>query len=105
MVGRQILSNWNLNIEIAKNGEEAVEMVRNNKYRVVLMDIQMPLMNGYEASNIIREFDKEIPIIALSASVFVEVKDKIYASGMNGFIYKPFDPLDLYRDVARCLQE
>lgn len=104
MVGKQILSRWNLNIEVAQDGAEAVEKVRNGNYDIVLMDIQMPVMNGYDASKEIRTFNKDVPIIALSASVFVEVKDKIFECGMNGFVYKPFDPPDLYSKIASFLQ-
>jgi signal transduction histidine kinase/CheY-like chemotaxis protein len=100
MVGKQILSRWNLKVDVAQNGAEAVEMVRDNDYKLVLMDIQMPVMNGYDASTNIRTFNKEIPIIALSASVFMEVKEKIYQCGMSEFLYKPFNPQELYRMVA-----
>lgn len=92
MVGRQILEKTKLKVEVAKDGSEAVEMVQNNEYDAILMDIQMPIMDGYTASMEIRKFNKTIPILALSASVFMEVKDKIHRSGMNGFIFKPFEP-------------
>jgi signal transduction histidine kinase/CheY-like chemotaxis protein len=105
MVGRQILCRWNLIIEVAQDGKEAVDMVKKDNYDVVLMDIQIPVMNGYDASKEIRTFNKDIPIIALSASVFVEVKDKIFESGMNGFIYKPFDPIELYSKVASFINK
>ena len=103
MVGKQILSKWNLKIDVAYNGEEALEKVKNNNYSVVLMDIQMPVMNGYDASIKIRTFNTEVPIIALSASVFVEVKEKIFDCGMNDFVYKPFDPRDLYAKLSHFI--
>jgi len=59
----------------------------------------MPVMDGYTASIEIRKFNKEIPILALSASIFMEVKDKINESGMNGFIFKPFDPKELLKEI------
>ena len=95
MVAKQILEKAKLKVAVANNGLQAVEMVKNNKYDAVLMDIQMPIMDGYTASVEIRKFNKNIPILALSASVFMEVKDKINESGMNGFIFKPFEPKDL----------
>lgn len=99
MVGKQILEKEKLIVEVANNGEIAVEKVKENTYDVILMDIQMPVMDGYEASIEIRKFNKEIPILALSASIFMEVKDKINESGMDGFIFKPFDPKELLKEI------
>ena len=99
MVGKQILEKANLIVDIAKDGLSAVKMVEQYKYDIVLMDIQMPILNGYEASKEIRKFNKKIPIIALSASVFMEAKDDIENSRMNGFIFKPFKPQDLLNKI------
>ncbi len=99
MVGKQILEKVNLSVEVAYDGLSAVNMVKKGKYDVVLMDIQMPIMDGYTASKEIRKFNKKVPILALSASVFMEVKDKISDCGMNGFIFKPFDPQDLLNQI------
>ncbi|OIP45390.1 MAG: two-component system sensor histidine kinase/response regulator [Flavobacteriaceae bacterium CG2_30_31_66] len=99
MVGKQILEKENLIVDVANNGLIAVEKVQKNNYDVILMDIQMPVMDGYTASIEIRKFNKEIPILALSASIFMEVKDKINESGMNGFIFKPFDPKELLKEI------
>ena len=86
-------------IEQAWNGEEAVQMVKNmpdGYYKVIFMDIQMPIMNGYEATKEIRRFEQSqgrtyTPIIAMSANAFVEDVDKAYASGMDKYITKPVD--------------
>ena len=99
MVGKQILEKAGLEVDIANDGEEAVKKTKENKYNVILMDIQMPIMDGYNASIEIRKFNTKIPIIALSASVFIEVKNKIQESGMNGFVYKPFEPEDLLNKI------
>ena len=99
MVARQILEKVNLEVAVANDGLKAVTMVKENNYDVVLMDIQMPIMDGYAATIEIRKFNKKIPILALSASVFMEVKDKISESGMNGFIFKPFEPQDLLDQI------
>ncbi|TXD50250.1 MULTISPECIES: response regulator [unclassified Polaribacter] len=103
MVGKQILEKALLTVEVAKNGVEAIDMVKENSYDIVLMDIQMPVMDGYTASKEIRKFNKKLPIIALSASVFIEVKDKIKDCGMNGFIVKPFDPEDLLNRIEDAI--
>ncbi|MDD7916037.1 response regulator [Polaribacter ponticola] len=103
MVGKQILEKAKLEVEIAKDGLTAVQMAKENHYDTILMDIQMPVMDGYTASKKIREFNKKVPIIALSASVFMELKDRMIESGMNGFIFKPFDPEDLLNEIEDAI--
>ncbi|NNG10231.1 MAG: response regulator, partial [Arenibacter sp.] len=103
MVGKQILEKANLDVDVAYDGLEAVEKVREKEYDAVLMDIQMPLMDGYTAAKEIRKFNTTIPILALSASVFMEVKSKILESGMNGFIFKPFDPNGLLDKIEEAV--
>jgi signal transduction histidine kinase/CheY-like chemotaxis protein len=103
MVGQQILEKANLRVEVAADGLTAVNMVQEKPFDIVLMDIQMPIMDGYTASKEIRKFNKYIPILALSASVFMEVKDKMEESGMNGFIFKPFDPQDLLDQIENAI--
>ncbi|MDP5105046.1 MAG: response regulator [Polaribacter sp.] len=102
MVGKQILEKVNLNVEVARNGLEAVNMVKENHFDIILMDIQMPIMDGYLASKEIRKFNKYVPIFALSASVFMQIKDRMKESGINGFIFKPFDPEDLLNQIENA---
>ncbi|WP_246474446.1 response regulator [Arenibacter arenosicollis] len=103
MVAKQILEKANLVVDVAYNGQNAVDMVQENNFDTVLMDIQMPVMDGYTASREIRKFNSTLPILALSASVFLEVKNKILQSGMNGFIFKPFDPENLLNRIEEVL--
>ena len=103
MVGKQILERANLVVDVAFDGLMAVNMVKENDYCAVLMDIQMPIMDGYTSSIEIRKFNTTLPILALSASVFLEVKSKIEQSGMNGFIFKPFDREDLYNRIEAVI--
>ena len=103
MVGKQILEKANLVVDVAFDGLMAVNMVKENDYCAVLMDIQMPVMDGYTSSIEIRKFNTTLPILALSASVFLEVKSKIEQSGMNGFIFKPFNPEDLYNRIEAVI--
>jgi CheY-like chemotaxis protein len=86
-----LLKKYGLIVDKAGNGKEAVEKLRiNNSYNVVFMDIQMPDMNGIEATEIIRnDISKEIPIIALTAAVMQEEREQALAAGMNDFIEKP----------------
>ncbi len=89
----------------AKNGEECVNIFKENKngFDVILMDIQMPIKNGYEACKEIREIDKDIPIIALSANAFVEDVNKSLSCGMNDHIAKPIDIDKLVSAIKRVL--
>ena len=85
-------------VEVAENGAVAVEKLRSGDYDVILMDVQMPKMNGYEATRAIRAFDSEkagTPIIAMTANVLKEEVDLCYQAGMNDFIGKPFDTNEL----------
>lgn len=105
MVGQQILEKANLKVEVVGDGLSAVNIVKEKSFDVILMDIQMPIMDGYTAAKEIRKFNKFTPIFALSASVFMEVKDRIQESGMNGFIFKPFDPQDLLNQIEEVTRK
>jgi CheY-like chemotaxis protein len=97
-----LLKKYGLIIDKAENGKEAVEKLRvNNSYNVVLMDLQMPVMNGIEATEIIRnDISKEIPIIALTAAVMQEERENALAAGMNDFIEKPIK-VDRLKEVLQ----
>ncbi len=93
-----ILEEAGFTTEVAENGQIAVDMVKNSKpgqYQIVLMDVQMPVMDGYEAARAIRQLpDKalaSIPILAMTANAFGEDKQEALRSGMNGHIAKPID--------------
>ena len=103
MVCRQVLEKANLVVDVAFDGLMAVNMVKENNYDVVLMDIQMPVMDGYTSAMEIRKFNTTLPILALSASVFLEVRDKILQSGMNGFVFKPFNPEELFNRIEEVM--
>lgn len=94
-----LLKNWRCTVDSAENGLIALEKLKLNNYDIIFMDIQMPVMDGYEAAKIIRTtFDppkKDIPIIALTANPIKGDEDKSKLFGMNGYIVKPFQPEDL----------
>ena len=104
MLVKKFFRRWNARAEYAENGQIAVDMVRSKAYSLILMDIQMPVMNGYEASKTIRAMEdayfKEIPIIALTASVINSQSTQIHESGITDFVIKPFAPDDLYQKIA-----
>jgi len=89
-------------LDMAANGEEAVNHVRDHVYDVVLMDIQMPVMGGYQAAAKIRsELSSTLPIIAMTAHAMSTDREKVLAAGMNDYISKPFIPHDLFATLAR----
>lgn len=105
-----ILSDAGFTLEIAENGQIAVDMLKKSKpgyYQLVLMDVQMPVMNGYEAASAIRRLeDKElasIPILAMTANAFEEDKQKAFRCGMNGHIAKPIDIKHLFEMLGKVL--
>ncbi len=99
MVASKFLHKWELNVEVAHNGLEGVEMAAKHEYDLILMDLQMPQLDGYQATRQIRERDKRIPIIALTASALLKVRKEVQAVGMNDYITKPFDPKELKRKI------
>ena len=104
MVATKFLTKWGAQVEVAKNGQEAVDKLKTDEYSVVLMDLQMPVMDGFTASRKIREMGVNIPIIALTASVLLEDRQMIYETGMNDFVMKPFDPLQLKKKLVHYCQ-
>lgn len=106
LIARKLMEDWNLVVDSAANGGEAVTKASEKHYQLILMDLQMPGMDGYQATKMIREqnpVNKMIPIIALTASSRNEVHEKVLKSGMNGYILKPFDPAELYNKLRLML--
>jgi CheY-like chemotaxis protein len=104
-ITRGLLEDAGLIVHTADNGEVAVQMAQANDYSLILMDMQMPIMNGIDATLAIRKLAgyAETPILAMTANVFTEDRDKCLASGMNDFIAKPADPEQMYRVLYRWL--
>ena len=90
-------------VELAANGKEAVDRARNRSYDLVLMDMQMPVMDGLAATQAMRKMAAfaETPIIAMTANAFSADRDRCIAAGMNDFIPKPVDPARLFQTIAR----
>lgn len=107
LVIKKLLNTWNIHPHFAVNGEEAVMAIENNSYDLVLMDIHMPLMDGYEAARKIRALKDErkanVTIIALTASVALDVRNKVSAAGINDFMSKPFNTAELRRKLEEVV--
>ncbi|UZR99297.1 PAS domain-containing hybrid sensor histidine kinase/response regulator [Chondrinema litorale] len=98
LIATEFLNSWNVSLELAENGLVAVEKVTDNNYDVILMDIQMPEMDGYQATMRIKAMGREkanIPILAMTASAMLDVRDKLHSIGLEDHILKPFNPQKL----------
>ena len=104
-VGRELLEAVGLSVTIAKDGAEAVSMLERGHYDLVLMDIQMPELDGVDATRAIRALPDggKVPILAVTANVFVEDRQRCLAAGMNDFIAKPVDPQRFYSSILEWL--
>lgn len=99
-----VLKTWNCSLEIAENGYVAVEKLKNNIFDIILMDVQMPVMDGYEATQAIRMSEppkNKIPIIALTANATRKDIERCLAAGMNDCVPKPFTPDELFRILIK----
>lgn len=108
-IAMMMLKQNGIEVDRAENGLVGLEMVRENHYAAILMDIQMPIMNGYETSRAIRQLDGEyfskLPIIAISANAYDDDVKQCLEAGMNDHIAKPFNPDDLMKLLHKYINE
>ncbi|MFC7357649.1 response regulator [Jejudonia soesokkakensis] len=104
MITRKILEKNKMVCMVADNGTDAVALVKENNYDIVLMDIHMPGISGIEATQKIREFDKELPIIALTAVTIDENLDEFYRAGFNEIIPKPFKTEEFFQKIYLTIE-
>ena len=99
---KKILTTWSdfVVVDIAENGKIGVDMFKNGDYDIILMDIQMPVMNGLEATAAIRTFSKDVPIIALTANASRQEAERCIKAGCDEYLAKPFKPQELYNKIA-----
>jgi signal transduction histidine kinase/ActR/RegA family two-component response regulator len=104
---KKLFLNWGIHIDIAENGEEVLDLLARQHYHVILMDIHMPVMNGYETTSRIRALEDPLkaatPIIALTASVSNDVLQNIAEVGMNDALGKPFKSEELYQKLEKLV--
>jgi signal transduction histidine kinase/CheY-like chemotaxis protein len=100
LVAKKLLQKWNHNITVANNGKEAADLAILNKPDVVLMDLDMPIMDGYEATEIIKTQFPHMPVIALTAASFDDMDNYLAKKGFSNVVQKPFAPDDLQLKIA-----
>ena len=107
MLMKKLFSKWGIVPVIAENGERAIELLQYGNFDIVLMDLQMPILDGLEATKIIRRMPDpkkaNVPIIALTASALFDIKDRVYNSGMNDYVSKPFKPNELLEKMLNLV--
>ncbi|MES2279734.1 MAG: PAS domain S-box protein [Bacteroidota bacterium] len=101
LIASRFLNKWNIIISEAHNGLVATEMVANNTYDLIIMDLQMPVMDGFEATKVIKQTNPNLPIIALTADAMPETFTKAHESGMDDYLTKPFMPEILFEKVSK----
>ncbi|MEN9685514.1 MAG: Autoinducer 2 sensor kinase/phosphatase LuxQ [Bacteroidota bacterium] len=108
LIARHLLEGWGHHVSIAENGKQAVQLVENTSFDLILMDIHMPEMNGLDATQIIRNLPDSrkaaIPIIAVTAAAFKDEIDRYRAAGMDDYITKPYTEEKLFEVIRKVLK-
>lgn len=108
-IARDFLQGWGCEVLEAENGKEALELLEAIEVDLILLDLQMPVLDGFETIKILRESERkthrEIPVIALTAAALGDIQEKVFQSGMNDFVTKPFLPTEFYSKIAAQLQK
>ena len=108
LVTKRQLELWGLQVEIAQQGEEAIDMHRRNPYDLIMMDIQLPVMDGVTATKEIRAMEqyglRKTPIVAFTAAALLGDRERFLEQGMDDYIAKPVDMNELYNILAKLLE-
>jgi signal transduction histidine kinase/CheY-like chemotaxis protein len=99
LVVRHILDKWSVNLTIVENGEQALAKAANYDFNIILMDLDMPIMDGYEATAKIKHLKPKANIVALTAAAFEDMEAHLLNNGFNGMIQKPFKKQELYAQL------
>ncbi|MEO8406076.1 MAG: response regulator, partial [Chitinophagaceae bacterium] len=98
---RKFLEGWGVSLWEATNGIEAVSLSRDHEFDLLLLDLEMPEMDGYTALKEIRKINGRIPAIAFSAAMFPNINEHLKAQGFDDFVMKPFRPEELYKKIKQ----
>ncbi len=103
-IARRFITGWGAGMDVVLDGQQALEFALRKKYDLILMDVQMPVLDGFACSRAIRKHLPDVPIIAVTASPKNEIIDKMAACGMNDFVSKPFKPNELRSKILEFLE-
>jgi signal transduction histidine kinase/CheY-like chemotaxis protein len=103
-IARRFLNSWGATIQTAENGEVAWQHFQRQPYDILLIDLEMPLMDGKELLRQIRNIDKNIPAIAFTAAVYDNMHQDLRTHGFNGYLHKPFRPDEMHRNILQHLR-
>lgn len=103
MVAERFLQMWHCEVVVARNGQEAIEKYDEYGYDLILMDLQMPVMDGYTATKELRSMGATIPILALTAAALSDIDQNIKSAGLDDLVVKPFHPDHLYQKLIKHL--
>ena len=106
-VAEMTLQVTGLQVDVAEDGSQAIHMAAGRSYAAILMDVQMPVIDGLMATQRIRSLPgcAAVPIIAMTANAFTEDRERCLAAGMNDFLVKPFDPQHLYEILLKWMKD
>ena len=104
VVATRFLQSWGAEIDVAQNGQEALDKFNEHKHKLILMDIHMPVMDGRDATIELRKKGTKVPIIALTASIYADENEKVIACGANDIVLKPFEPESLRNKLVHYLK-
>lgn len=105
LIASRFLKKWQASVDEALNGQIAVDMVNEKIYDLIIMDLQMPVMDGFEATEVIKKAHPRVPVIALTADAMPETYNKALAAGMSDYLTKPFVPAVFFEKVSRYYRE
>jgi signal transduction histidine kinase/DNA-binding response OmpR family regulator len=105
-LAKSVIHNFGFELDIANNGEEGIDLLSKNKYDLVLMDLQMPIKDGFQTSQYIRnEMNLTIPIVAMTAHSLIGEQERCYKAGMNAYVPKPFKQALLLKAIKTVLRK
>jgi signal transduction histidine kinase len=102
-IARRFLHSWGASIDTAENGLVAWELFQQHSFDILLVDLEMPLMDGKELLSQIRNINKDIPAIAFTAAIYENMYDDLQKHGFNGYLHKPFRPDEMHRNILQHL--
>jgi CheY-like chemotaxis protein len=104
IITTRFLQKWGIVVTQAKDGKEALELFSKQAFDLLLVDLEMPETDGFGVVEAVRKNNSTVPVIAFTAAVFSDMKEKLHQHGFDGFLQKPFKPEDLHQKIMKYYQ-